>query len=164
MTQRLFVPPVEEVGWFERHESKFPIAYASKITSEKSVIEWDKWDAETIVRHNNALGNLWDDIAYGRCMVNLQARKRIIYHKVEVIKDPPVITSNSHDRPGSPVLSSLKGNPQFLLSTIEPKTFIRPIDCTVEGKSAGNGYQSLLALLMKRNKSPAREATMTEAG
>ena len=163
LRQRLFVPPIEEVGWAEQLELEFPIAHASKITSEKSAIEWDKWDAETIVRHKNALGDLWDDTTYGRCTANVQVRKRIVYHKIEMVKDPTIIMSDLRDRPGSPVLSSMKGKSQFLLSTIEPTTFIRPISCTIEGKSGGSGYQSLLAILMKRNKSSTERATITVA-
>lgn len=158
------MPPIKEVGWAVRQEPAFPVAHAPKIMRELSAIKWDKWSPETIIQYHNGLGDLWDDTTYGRCTANLPARKRTVYHKVEIVKDPPMIISDLHNGPGSPVLSTVNGKPQFLLSTIEPTTFIRPISCTIEGKSGGNGYQSLLALLMKKKKNSAREAAVSEAG
>ena len=150
--QRLFALPVKDAGRLNQLESNQDLVHASKISSDMRIIKWEEWDADTIIRYNNALGNMWDYITYQRCTGNLQAQKRVNFHKLELVEDPPIIGSKTPDKPGLPVLSTVNSRPDLLLSTKELSRFIRPVRCTVEGKSSDTGHQTLLALHMKNVK------------
>ena len=145
--QKLFVPPMKEVMLAKQCGLERDLVHASKITTNMSIINWEQWDADTIIRHNNALGNLWDETTHERCVGKSQAqKKRVIFHKLELAE---VAGFRGALEPGSPVLIVRNGVKELLLSTKEASKFIKPVNCTIEGRKSGTGYQTLLTLFRK---------------
>ena len=149
LRQYLFVPPITDVGWYGKERNDHEIAHAPKIIPEHRCIQWDSWTSDVIVRRSHILGTVWDDTTYARCAGNIEKTRRIKFHRCEIVENP-VVNLQFSATPGSPVLSTVDGKTDLLIRTVQQKSFIRPLKCTIEGKGHGKGLHSLIALMESR--------------
>ena len=56
---RIFVPPLLDVGWYEHTQQLVDLRHAPKITTEDRHIDWKNWTAEEILRRHQIIGPLW---------------------------------------------------------------------------------------------------------
>ncbi|KHJ35412.1 putative methionyl-trna formyltransferase [Erysiphe necator] len=76
LNQRLFVPPLKNMGWVPQANEK--LFYANKITPEDKKMPWrSKNVTDGIVRTYNALGCLWSNV-----YVNHQSQKRLKFNHI----------------------------------------------------------------------------------
>ena len=110
---RIFVPPLHDVGWHEDDPQLTELRHAPKITPEDRHIDWGKWTAEEILRRHQVIGPLWN-FAQSSAAGKIRTQ-RIIW--------PSGFSKLPHSdenilRPGHPILQSLDfpaENPRSLL-------------------------------------------------
>ncbi|KAL8694741.1 MAG: hypothetical protein Q9218_000667 [Villophora microphyllina] len=56
---RLFVPPVQEVGWYRGSQNSTTFSHASKIGPKHRHIDWTTWSADEILWRQRIIGPLW---------------------------------------------------------------------------------------------------------
>ena len=104
---RIFVPPLQDVGWQKDDQQFVELRHAPKITTEDRHIDWEKWTAEDILRRHEAIGPLWN---FARSSTSSKSgRQRIIW--TSGFSRPPQGGSNL-PRPGHPILKSLTSTAQ----------------------------------------------------
>ena len=59
IVDRLFVPPLHDVGWFKHHQNA-ELRHAPKITTNDRHIDWANWTANKILRRHTVIGPLWN--------------------------------------------------------------------------------------------------------
>ncbi|KAF2840836.1 putative methionyl-tRNA formyltransferase, partial [Patellaria atrata CBS 101060] len=59
LRESLFVPPLQDLGWFQGDSSGVEFTHAPKITSGDKQVDWTTWSAEKILRYLRVLGSLW---------------------------------------------------------------------------------------------------------
>ena len=57
---RIFVPPLQDVGWHQDDRQLTELRHAPKITPEDRHIDWNKWTAKEILRKQQVIGPLWN--------------------------------------------------------------------------------------------------------
>lgn len=77
LRNRVFLHPLQDVGWCQDDQQLTAARRAPKITTEDRHIDWKTWTAENIMRKQSVIGPLWN---YCQCMVSgIQGTKRIIW-------------------------------------------------------------------------------------
>ncbi len=59
----VFVPPIEDVGWYSTVSNPKEWRSAPKVTPEDRHVKWDSWTGEEIMRRYRVLGPLWNTIS-----------------------------------------------------------------------------------------------------
>lgn len=81
---RVFVPPLEEVGWHKSTEPTEKFRHAPKITPKDRHLDFSSWTSVTIERRNRVLGRLWS-----RAVINSNGGdpilKRFVLENIEII-------------------------------------------------------------------------------
>lgn len=146
LRQRLFVPPLKEVGWIPESENAANLRHAAKITSNDKHINWDSWTAEEILRRNRVIGPLWNIAA---CGDSSPREKRIIWSS----GFEPSEAVRHHDLPpGTPFAESPTQGNHILVGTCDGQT-LKINDAKVEGENASPAWlaASRAGLISKRN-------------
>ncbi len=99
---RIFVPPLQDVGWDKDHQQSTELRHAPKITTEDRHIDWNKWTAKEILQRQKVIGPLWN---FARSSVAGRTRmQRIIWTSgFSTVPNSDQKTL----RPGHPSLKSL---------------------------------------------------------
>lgn len=58
--ERLFVPPLEQVGWHKGGRDLLGIQPAPRFQASDRKLDWRVWDANRILRTDRVLGGLWN--------------------------------------------------------------------------------------------------------
>ncbi len=152
LRKKLHVPPYEDVGWYGKQALDAEIAHAPKISAEDRHIRWNDWGAETILRRNRVLENLWDDSIYSRYVDSAeQGTKRIIFHgweEVEFSTDELLELSKVEKlEPGVPFALGPPKSEMCFPTCDQPPRFLKVTSCTIEGNPKGTGVGALMGLL-----------------
>lgn len=124
----VFVPPRQDVGWYNIRSSTQPIRYAPKITPEDRHIDWETWPAKRILRTHQIIGPLWniaEAVKDGKPLA-----KRVIWPSgfTKLTSDMDTFT-----QPGHPVLHGLRsGTKSVLIRTCDGHT-LQVNDAKIEG-------------------------------
>ncbi|KAJ9642406.1 Methionyl-tRNA formyltransferase [Coniosporium tulheliwenetii] len=171
LKERLFVPPLEDAGWYAREGQK--LWHAPKITKQDRHIIWTNsqstpkpdqhtqspvtWTAEEILRRDRVLGDLWDTTTYQGLLPEEGKAKRVVFHGwEEVMGDDSVLESlASGDRleVGVPYVTENSNAPPYLYfkTQDEPPKLVRVTSCTVEGGKRGAGISEMMAIRTRRS-------------
>ena len=126
---RVFVPPLQHVGWYKDQHSE--LRYAPKITTEDRHINWDKWTAEEILRRHQVIGPLWN---FAQSLTAGKTRSQRIIWTSGFSK---VLQSNEKSSsPGYPILKNTDPRSQdsqsMLIQTCDGCT-LQTDDAKIEG-------------------------------
>ncbi|KAL9606071.1 MAG: hypothetical protein Q9179_000751 [Wetmoreana sp. 5 TL-2023] len=118
----LFIPPVQEVGWYTGDEGALKFTYASKIGPKDRHINWASWSASDILRRQRIIGPLWN---YAESFAKEQHGSRKIVKRVIWEHGFRLLEHECHLFPatGHPVIVGLHG--------ITQKVYIRTCDGNV---------------------------------
>jgi methionyl-tRNA formyltransferase len=125
LKQRIFVPPVEEAGWYGT--SGGPVDHAGKITPEDRLVDFSSMTGQDILMRHRVLGNLW-------CRVKLPLGDRLILNEV----GPLHITISEGDH-GLLVLGDLG-----LCARSADGQLLQIKSCTVAGGKKGQGNAQVM--------------------
>jgi methionyl-tRNA formyltransferase len=128
LRDRVFVPPLKEVGWWsspQLRDGAPEIRHAPKITPKDRYIDWSSFSANEILRRQRVLGSLWN------MATDPDRRKRVIMtlSYLSISDNVPM------EDPGLPFLwspSSLE-TPYLVVKT-KDRQFLRIVEMTVEGE------------------------------
>ena len=127
--RRTFVPPLQDVGWYQGKESATQPRPAPKITTEDRHIDWQTWSAAKILRRQQIIGPLWNTIdspSQG------QSRpKRIIW--ANGFKRVPQDVPHSL-RPGCPVIAGVPSDIQQVLVPTCDRQVLAIKEIKIEGE------------------------------
>ncbi|KAI9785781.1 MAG: Methionyl-tRNA formyltransferase [Geoglossum umbratile] len=128
LRDRVFVPPLTEVGWWFNSQlrSQAPeIQHAPKITPKDRCIDWSSFSAGEILRRQRVLGSLWN------MATALDKRKRVIMtlSYLSGSENVPI------EEPGLPFLWSPSdlGTPYLVVGT-KDRQLLQIVEMTVEGE------------------------------
>lgn len=150
LRKRLFVPPLDDVGWFRGSEDTANLRHAPKITSEDRHINWDSWTAEDILRRNRVIGPLWNTAACGDASGR---KKRVIWSSgfqlAEAVK-------HQYLPPGTPFAEPQGQGSYLLVGTCDGKT-LKIKDAKVEGEKLSPAWlmASRAGLMPRWNDDPS---------
>ena len=125
---RLFVPPLQDVGWFcgdpDADGAKFPLA--PKITPEDRHVRWDAWTADVIITRERVLGGIW---AVAGSSDSPSLGRRVVMHGFREVRDatPWSITV------GRFYLAGQDDSPSLRVGTCDGKA-LEIQELTIEGK------------------------------
>ncbi len=126
---RLYVPPLKEVGWFHGREDAQNLRRAPKVTSEDRHVDWNSWTAEDVLRRNRVIGPLWN---MATCRESSAPEKRIIWDSGF---KATAVTANPDLLPGVPFADGQSKEHNLLVGTCDGK--ILEIDnAKVEGEKS----------------------------
>ncbi|EON62733.1 hypothetical protein W97_01958 [Coniosporium apollinis CBS 100218] len=171
LRKRLFVPPLEDAGWYAKEGQK--LWHAPKITKEDRHINWPRPQhfhysiqhspssvvrtAEDLLRRDRVLGDLWDTTTYQSVIPYEAKAKRIVFHGWEqVSSDDPVFKElgpAEELKPGVPhIAEHSNASPSLYYRTQdEPPKLVRVTSCTVEGGKRGVGVSEIMTVRARRN-------------
>ncbi|MCJ1361623.1 Methionyl-tRNA formyltransferase [Acarospora aff. strigata] len=133
---RLYVPPLKDVGWFRETDDVDKLRHAPKITTEDKHIDWDSWTAEDILRRTRIISPLWNMATCKEYSARQKSvkrdEKRIIWTKgfqpFAEIADPDRIS-------GVPFADWQSYGAHLLVKTCDGK-LLKISDATVEGENS----------------------------
>lgn len=79
---RVFVPPLEDVGWSKSTH----LVHATKITPEHREVDWAQCSGVKFSRCHRAMGRLWNTI-----YVDATTKKRVVYEEWDLVPIPPAL-------------------------------------------------------------------------
>ncbi|KAL8775708.1 MAG: hypothetical protein Q9209_000204 [Squamulea sp. 1 TL-2023] len=56
----VFVPPIQEVGWYAGNSTSEDFTHATKIGPKERHLDWATWSADEILRRQRVIGPLWN--------------------------------------------------------------------------------------------------------
>lgn len=131
---KIFVPPLEEVGWHGREDDTTSLRHAPKITPEDKHIKWRRWTSVELSRRNRILGPLWN------LTVSEEGPRRLLFPTVQLHCARRVEELDSN--PGFPVgrlyYRSRRGSSEtgpVLVNTVDQTTVEIP-QIKIEGEQA----------------------------
>jgi methionyl-tRNA formyltransferase len=143
LRDRVFVPPLIDVGWLKNikisnqtERAKLTkIVHAPKITSMDKRINWKDHSAITIERRYRALGRLWSEV-----QLDPETKKRIVFEDIELVPIPEVILqllkSEQGTRTGKLSVGEKRGIVRFMVICPDSKDGdMKPRFFVVDGDS-----------------------------
>lgn len=129
LTDLVFVPPMQDVGWYNTRGSIRPVRHAPKITPEDRHIDWATWPAERIQRRHQIIGPLWN-IA-GAIKDDTQLPKRVIWSngftKLAAFMD-------TFPQPGHPIVHEPQSGTKSVLIKTCDGHILQVNDVKIEGE------------------------------
>ncbi len=150
LRNRVFVPPLQDVGWYGKIIFEAELKHAPKIQKEDSHIDWDTWTADEILLRSRVLGDLWDNTTWRKSISDKGIDytslppKRTIFHGFEEWQNIDL---------GK--LSKMDDSSFYLATREKPPKILRVTSCTVEGGRKGTGSREIIANLGKFAESDA---------
>lgn len=86
---RLFVPPLQDVGVYKLEEGQ-TLVHAGKITSSHHQVEWAERSGEEVYRQYRALGRLWNYMYLGEG----GDRIRVLYKEMSLVPTPAALATS----------------------------------------------------------------------
>ncbi|KAK2801858.1 Methionyl-tRNA formyltransferase [Onygenales sp. PD_10] len=121
---RVFVPPLKDVGWISK-DSPFARQYAGKITPEERHVDWKNWPSDEIIRRQRLIGPVWGNaiISSSKSEECVERReiKRLIFKDLEILEEKdysgPIDLVHVHE-------SNIRPGTVFIAPTKKPETCI----------------------------------------
>ena len=127
---RLFVPPLQDVGWHTDNQ-QLKLRHAPKITTEDRHIDWDNWTSEKILRRHQVIGPLWN---FAQSSIAGNTSKRRIIWTSGFSKSPQ--SGEELSSPGHPILRctdpGAQNSQSMLIQTCDGHT-LQTDDAKIEG-------------------------------
>ncbi|KAI9773920.1 MAG: Methionyl-tRNA formyltransferase [Geoglossum simile] len=146
LRDRVFVPPLKEVGWWSRPQLRDQapeIRHAPKITPKDRCIDWSSFSADEILRRQRVLGPLWNMAA------DPDKRKRVIVTLSHLSVSDNVPT----EKPGLPFLWSPPNlETPYLVVKTKDRQFLRIVEMTVEGEQRAEAVGAATKARLLRGK------------
>lgn len=153
LKNKLYVPPLQEAGWYGKETPEADLVHASMIDKEMGHVQWDEWTARELFLRRKVLENVWTTVAIG------DEEKRLVIHDVKGIPTP----DNAPARPGeffacsAPPGLEIDGKVQpasasFLGVMMKDMRCVLITKCTVEGGKKNVGSLVVLQHLDKQKK------------
>ena len=133
LRQRLFAPPLKDVGWVRGSEDTANLRHAPKITSDDKHVNWDSWTAEDILRRHRIIGPLWNSAA---CGGDSAREKRIIWSSGFQSSE---VVNHQHLPPGTPFAETPTQGNHLLVGTCDGKT-LKIKEAKVEGENTSPAW------------------------
>lgn len=154
----LFVPPVQDAGWFSEKDTQ-NLIHAAKIVPEDRHVDWANWNMVDFNRRNRVLCNLWSKALVaskpGDGSISFQ-QKRVILTDVEEV-DPPKGSEIFAILPGLPFTNAPhpvepKKNRALYVFTRDGKA-LRINHLKVEGEPVAEGLRAAIKARMFGDRS-----------
>lgn len=125
----VFLPPRQDVGWYNTKGNIQPVRHAPKITPEDRHIDWSTWPAERILRIHQIIGPLWNIAEASKDGEPLP--KRVIWSsgftKLTTVMD-------TLPQPGHPIVHGLQSGTKSVLIKTCDGHILKVNDAKVEGE------------------------------
>ncbi|KAL8899757.1 MAG: hypothetical protein Q9192_001423 [Flavoplaca navasiana] len=136
-----FVPPIREVGWYNRALASREVTHASKIGPKDRHLDWTTWSADDILRRQRIIGPLWNmtkTIATGKDGERKGAKRIIWEHGFRLLEEEchlfPAI--------GHPIVVGLHGaTPMVYIRTCDGNVLVAD-SVKVEGEATTEAFHA----------------------
>ena len=153
LQDRVFVPPLTEVGWWSNSQLRGQapeIRRAPKITPRDRRIDWSSFSAIEILRRQRVLGSLWN------MATDINKGKRVIMtlSYLSVSEDVPI------GEPGLPFLWSPSDlETPYLVVRTQDRRLLRIVEMTVEGERNAEAVKAATKAGLLRGESSGELVT-----